>query len=154
MTNVIAWVNIIISIGITIVLFRLADSNKRYSKAAVFRVIVVVLSVLSKFNDNNIFSLATSVWLLCSLYHEYNGHSEMLENINEKLSKRWKELFSIYLAGSVVMSILSSALVLAFSPMFLQYPTVIVGIVIVLAGGFDLVMMIVYLRYLKQTMRL
>lgn len=154
LTNLIAWVNILISIGISIVLFQLADSNKRYSKAAMFRVIVVVLSVLSKFNDSNIFSLATSVLLLCSLYHEYNGHSEMIVNINEKLSKRWKELFNIYLVGSVLVSILSSALVVALSPMFLQYATAIVGIVIVLAGGFDLAMMIVYLLYLKQTMRL
>lgn len=78
----------------------------------------------------------------------------MLVNINEKLSKRWKELFSIYLVGSIVMAILSSALVVALSPIFLQYATVIVGMVVVLAGGFDLVMMIVYLLYLKQTMRL
>lgn len=154
LTNLIAWVNIIISIGITIVLFWLGDSNKRYSKAAVFRGIVVVISILSKASDNNIFSVVTSVLLLCSLYHEYNGHSEVIGNANEKLSKRWKELFSIYLVGSIVMSILSSALVIALSPLFLQYATVIVGMVIVLAGGFDLVMMIVYLLYLKQTMRL
>jgi len=154
LTNLIAWVNIFISIGISIVLFLLAGSNKRYSKAAMFRVIVVVLSILSKFGDNNIFSLATSVLLLCSLYHEYNGHSEMLVNINEKLSKRWKELFNIYIFGSVLVSVLSSAMIIALSPMFLQYGMVIVGIVIALAGGFDLVMMIVYLLYLKQMMKL
>ena len=154
LTNLIAWVNIIISIGISIVLAQLAENNKRYAKAAIFRGIVVVLSILSKFSNNSIFSLITSVLLLCSLYHEYNAHSEMLVNINEKLSKRWKELFSIYLVGSIVMAILSSAFVIALSPLFLQYATVIVGMVVVLAGGFDLVMMIVYLLYLKQTMRL
>ena len=154
LTNLIAWVNIIISIGISIVLAQLAENNKRYAKAAIFRGIVVVLSILSKFSNNSIFSLITSILLLFSLYHEYNAHSEMLVNINEKLSKRWKELFSIYLVGSIVMAILSSAFVIALSPMFLQYATVIVGMVVVLAGGFDLVMMIVYLLYLKQTMRL
>lgn len=154
LTNLIAWVNIIISIGISIVLAQLAENNKRYAKAAIFRGIVVVLSILSKFSNNSIFSLITSILLLCSLYHEYNAHSEMLVNINEKLSKRWKELFSIYLVGSIVMAILSSAFVIALSPLFLQYATLIVGMVVVLAGGFDLVMMIVYLLYLKQTMRL
>ena len=154
LTNLSAWVSIFISIGITIVLFQLADSNKRYSKAAIFRTIVVVLSILSKFMDNNIFSIVTSVLLYCSYYHEYNGHSEMVANIDEKLSKRWKELFVIYLVGSIVMAILSSALVVALSPLFLQYATVIVGIVVVLAGGFDLVMMIVYLLYLKQILNL
>lgn len=52
------------------------------------------------------------------------------------------------------MAILSSALVVALSLIFLQYATVIVGMVVVLAGGFDLVMMIAYLLYLKQMMRL
>jgi len=45
-------------------------------------------------------------------------------------------------------------LVMALSPMFLLYATVIVGMVVVLAGGFDLVMMIVYLLYLNQMLRL
>lgn len=154
LSSLIAWVNILISIGISIVLTQLSASNKRYAKAAIFRGIVVVLSILSKFSNNSIFSLATSVLLLCSLYHEYHAHAEMLVNIDDKLSKRWKDLFSIYLLGSILVTILSSALVVALSPIFLQYATVVVGIVVVLAGGFDLVMMIVYLLYLKQTTRL
>ena len=140
LTNWIEWGNIVISICIGITLFGLADSNKRYSKAAVFRVIVVAISILSKFIDSGILSLVTSIILFCSMYQEYNGHSEVLAGVNEKLSKRWKELFSIYLWGSVLTGILSAAIVISLSALFLQYATVIIGLVLFLSGGFDIVM--------------
>ena len=153
-TSWIGWGNIVISICIAVILIGLADSNIRYQKAAIFRMIVVVISIFSKFMASSILSLATSLFLLCSMYQEYNAHSEVLAGIDEKLTKRWKELFVIYLVGSFLMGALSSVIVISFSPLFLQYATVIVGMVLFLAGGFDIVMRIIYLVYLKQMIKL
>ena len=154
LTNWIGWGNIALSLCIGVVLFGLADSNKRYTKAAVFRVIVVAISIISKFIDSSILSLATSIILFFSMYQEYNAHSEVLVSVNEKLSKRWKELFSIYLIGSILTGILSAAIIISLSALFLQYATAIIGIVLFLSGGFDIVMRIIYLVYLKQVINL
>ncbi|MBR5316832.1 MAG: hypothetical protein IKU39_02955 [Lachnospiraceae bacterium] len=154
LTNWIGWGNIVISNCIAVILFGLADSNTRYQKAAIFRTIVVAISILSKFIDSSILSLATSIILFCSIYQEYNAHSEVLAGVDEKLSKRWKELFSIYLWGSVLTGILSSVIVISLGALFLQYATVIIGIVLFLSGGFDIIMRIIYLVYLKQVINL
>jgi len=153
-TNWIGWGNIVISNCIAIILFGLAESNTRYTKAAIFRTIVVAISILSKFMDSSILSSVISIILFCSLYQEYKAHAEVLAGVDEKLSKRWKDLFSIYLIGSILAGVLSSLIVISLSSLFIQYATVIMIIVLVLSGGFDFIMRIIYLVYLKQMMSL
>ena len=154
MTNWSGWGNIVISSCIVVILLGLADSNKRYTKAAIFRMIAVAISILLKFMDSSILSSVTSIILFCSLYQEYNAHSEVLADVDEKLSKRWKELFGIYLIGSIVVGVLSALIVISLGALFLQYAKAITVVVLVLSGGFDLIMRIIYLVYLKQMMNL
>ena len=108
-----------------------------YAKAAIFKAIVVGISILLKFMDSSILLLLTSIFLCCSMYQEYNAHAERLIDINEKLSKHWKNLFMIYLVAGASIGILNVLIVISLSAVFLQYAIVIMGVVLVLSGGFD-----------------
>ena len=96
-------------------------------------------------------SVVVSICSLVALYQEFCGHAEMMTGIDEKLSKNWHSLFNWNIFGSILVGVFG-AITVVFSVVALVLDAnLIAGLVIALVLGFEVILQIFYLCFLKRT---
>lgn len=157
--NVTAWVNKgITAIGIWC-LFQLQVVNPRYRTAAITRAGAFICGLLtlpvntSGLGLSSILLLVGSACTWITDYQEYHGHSEIAAQWDEKLAKKWNDLFVwevvVALATSVV-SLFGTVLLMAAD----MLTDTITTVIIILSTILGLVLEGLYLLYMKRTLHL
>ena len=118
------------NIGSIICVFLLMFAGKRYRKAAIFGSVQLVCTIglsmipwilafvisqdlLSTDNVNQFYTVAGVINLICGLvgivyvYQLYHAHAEQVQELDGKLSKKWKRLFWWSILASVFSSFFS-----------------------------------------------
>ena len=146
------WISTLVLIVIIVALFKLAPANVRYKKAAIFRGISVGVSfVIYLVPLLGMISIVGSICSFVSLYQEYCGHAEMLNGIDEKLSRKWHTLFNWNVFGGIVLGILAAPLLVVLGVLLIVDTSVITVLTLILITSFDVILRVIYLIYLKQT---
>lgn len=145
------WLNSILSAIVVYILYQLSPVKDRYRKAAIFTGISVVAGLLTSFIDLGVVALVVSICSLVGLYQEYCGHSEMMDGIDNSLAKKWHSLFNWQIFGGIVLGVLGAPIVAVLAALLLLDTNLLTAIVLILVTGFDTVIRIIYLRYLKRT---
>jgi len=145
------WITTIVAIGEVYCLYQLMSVNERYRKAAIFSGIAVGLIVVANVIDFGLFSIIISICSIIGLYQEFNGHSEILLTIDNRLSKKWHTLFYWNLFGGIIVALISVPVVVIASLAVLFDANVISVLAVLVAASFSLILQIVYLVYLKRT---
>lgn len=157
--NITAWVNK----GITVIgiwcLFQLPKVNPRYRTAAITRAGALICGLLtlpvntSGLGLSSILMLAGSTCTWITDYQEYHGHSEIAAQWDEKLAKKWRDLFVWEVVVALGTSIVSlfGTIILASTGMLTD---TITTVVILLTTVLGLVLEGLYLLYMKQTLTL
>lgn len=148
---IVLWVNRILSMATVVVLFKLAPLNKRYKKTAIFACVGLALAVLTVWTDMVALVLVASIFSLVGTYQEYNGHSEMVEIMDAKLAKNWHSLFNWQIFGGILVGLLGGVIVVVCTIAFSTEQEVLTSITLVLMNVLDLILWIIYLRFLKRT---
>lgn len=157
--NVTAWVNKgITAIGIWC-LFQLQVVNPRYRTAAITRAGALICGLLtlpvnrSGLGLSSILLLVGSACTWVTDYQEYHGHSEIAAQWDEKLAKKWKDLFVWEVVVALVTSVVSvfGTVILMAADMLTD---TISTVIIILSTVIGLVLEGLYLLYMKRTLAL
>lgn len=146
----VGWVNIILSFGTLFVIYKLAPVNKRYGKAAIFLAIAFVITLIFRFTTVGVLILVGSICSWIALYQEYSAHSEMLDGVDDKLARKWHSLFNWQIWGGFGLAFLESILVIALAAASTQDADSIATILLALVEGYDIIIKVFYLIYLKR----
>ena len=123
-----SWVIRLTTIATIFVLYKLSLVNARYLKAAIFM----------------------GVTLLTTVFLRGLGHSEMMEEVDARLSKNWRSLFNWELWGGFLIGGITVPIVVAIvlaGPANVELAT---GVTQVFTDGFSIILNIVYLVLLKR----
>ena len=140
-------------LGCGLVLLKLSSQIARYRTAgicflvggminAAFSIIPVPAAGSALAVWGSLVIVAGGIFLMVGEYHEYMGHSELLEGVDWELSDKWRKLWKWYIGCFIAL--LSSIVVVTFSP-FLGLLVTLAAIIVLL------VIMIVKLVYLYRT---
>lgn len=144
------WISRLLTVGVIVCLFRLAPANIRYRKAAVFRTVLFGCSVLTAFGlAASVFTFAGSICSLISIYQEYTGHSEMMNDLDAKLSGKWHTLFLWQIVVGV-LSAFASMVATLFVVMLWMETTLAVVVNAGIIGVAGIIVEIIYLKYLNR----
>lgn len=145
------WINTIVSIGAVFCLYKLMPVSERYRKAAIFSGISVGLTLVSNiFEAGLIVGLAIMICNFIGLYQEFYGHADMLLTIDSRLSGKWHTLFNWNLFGGIIIAMLGAP-VITVAALLLPTEGLIAALAALLVSGFEIVLRIVYLDYIKRT---
>lgn len=145
------WVSRVVSLVPIYALFCLRDVNKRYRKASIFCGISAVGNIISFVLDLNIFiSLLLAVCTLIASFQEYNGHSELSLDKDEKQAKRWRSLFYIELFGGILTFVAGITLV-AFALASDADTAVVSTVTGICVAIITVLFKALYILYLKKT---
>ena len=150
--NVFGWISRIFSLIVVYILYQLAPVNERYKKAAIFSGVAIVIGLLTHFM--NMTMLISLVVIICSLvgtYQEYTAHSDMLDGIDNILARKWHSLFNWQVFGGLFLGVLLSPIIVLLTVLLLLDANILTAITLVVVTGFDLILDLVYLKYLKRT---
>lgn len=140
-------------LGCGLVLLKLSSQIARYRTAgiyflvggminAAFSIIPVPAAGSALAVWGSLIIVAGGIFLMVGEYHEYMGHSELLEGVDWELSDKWRKLWKWYIGCFIAL--LGSIVVITFSPFL--------GLLVTLAATIGvLVIMIVKLVYLYRT---
>lgn len=148
------WINHIVMLAVAYILYQLAPINTRYRKAAVFTGISIVLSILVKFVSVSILTFAVSICSLIAIYQEYNAHFEILVGIDDKLARKWHSLFNWQIVGGLILGVLVAPTIILVAVYFPLDANLLATITLALITGFDTILRLVYLSYLKRMRKL
>ena len=128
------------------VLFILRSESERYRKAGALLLACAAVDALKiiVFGGEGtlalIIGLASAIMALVGIYNEYNGHADVLEGVDDGLSRNWRSLWRWQVYASI--AVMGGALLAA----------VIVGLFFVLGGAISLIVLdILKLVYLWRT---
>ena len=145
------WMNTIIVIATVYCLYKMSPVHERYRKAAMFSGIAIILTLITTISTIGFFSLVGNILSLIALYQEFRAHSEVLLTIDHRLSKKWRTLFNWYIFGSIIVAILGTPVIVLAAVAFVLDENIISVLVAILVGGFEIIIRIFYLVYLKRT---
>ena len=153
------WLSKAISLAVIWSLFQLKAVNPRYRTAAICDTVVWISGLLtapinaSNLGLSGILLLVGSTCSWVAAYQEYHGHSEIAAQWDAKLTKKWSNLFVWEIVSGLAVSLLSTVVttVLAIAEAPSKLPTTIT---IVLSTVIGLAMNLLYLLYMKQTLKL
>lgn len=146
-TNLVTWGE---WICVSICLCKLAGHHERYRKAMLFYGAMMICALFSVvIFPSSLLVTAASVFAVLSAYQEYCGHSELLLDIDKKLSDRWHSLFTWSIISAVLTGFCSVAAVMIVALSGGDSAVMTSVIVSVLAIP-QLVIDIVYLLYIKK----
>ena len=134
-------------------MFRLSDVNERYRTAFLFGLGQLGGSLGNLLLSGSLFTLAVSICSLVAAYQQYQGHSEITEELDPKLSGRWHRLYIWELLVSALLTVGTVGAVFAGVGMDSMLETVI-GVVLMFAVLPGIALEVLYLMYLKKTMAL
>lgn len=133
-------------------MFQLAPANERYIKAGMMRVAMLGCTLITAFLFGSmILTLAASILSIIAVYQEYNGHSELVDEKDAKLSGRWHSLFTWSVLAAVLLSFGTTiAAVILVAADLEGGASHISGIVIGLLSIPQSILEIVYILYIKK----
>ena len=102
-------------------------------------------------NMTMVISLAVVICSLVGTYQEYTAHSDMLDGIDNILARKWHSLFNWEVFGGIFLGVLISPIVVLLTVFLVLDANILTAIILVAVTGFDLILDIVYLKYLKRT---
>lgn len=143
------WVNLVLSLAGAYVLYQLIPVNARYRKAVIFTGIAIVIRFVGNLVEVSALSLGMSICVLIGLYQEFSAHSEMLDGIDHRLSRKWHTLFNWNIFSSIIAGFLGGALLII--GVLLEVDTnVLVVVEIAMIIAVEVIIRVVYLIYLKR----
>ncbi|MBQ6844078.1 MAG: hypothetical protein IJO60_05510, partial [Agathobacter sp.] len=146
------WISTIGSMATVFCLYKLMPVSERYRKATIFTGIsVFFLLIGSIFNTSLLVSPVVMLCYYIGLYQEFYGHAEVLLTIDSALAKKWHALFNWRVFGGIIVAIVSGPIIGILAGVLLYTEDVIVTLAILMANGFELVLKVMYLVYLKRT---
>jgi len=108
LTNITLWISRLLSVGVIVVMFRLAAANGRYRKAAIFSCITLAGNLFNALTSSTVFNLVVSICSIIAEYQEFHGHAEICADKDPALSGRWERLFwwqvGVGIIGGVLLS--------------------------------------------------
>lgn len=113
--NMITWARYVVFLFSAYCLLQLRSVSIRYRKAAVFKGLMVLCSLLNAMMAASL-TLAVSAISILATYLEYVAHAKAIQKTDAALSRKWYRLFNIGLlvsAGSVLVSMVAAALLSA-----------------------------------------
>ncbi len=156
--NWIVWISRAVALATVVCLFQLASAHKRYQKAAFFRAGMLSISLFHAFFSGRTFLiLVSSVFSIIAVYQEYNGHGELVQDLDPGLSRKWKKLFTWQVLCSILVSLLTVTVSVILALLLnsgTNAPTAAATVVQVVAEGMSLALEAVYLIYLNRTIHL
>ena len=111
----ITWARYVVFLFSAYCLLQLRLVSIRYRKAAVFKGLLVLCSLLNAMMAASL-TLAVSAISLLATYLEYVAHAKAIQKRDAALSRKWYRLFNIGLlvsAGSVLVSMVAAAMLSA-----------------------------------------
>lgn len=147
--NVVMWIGKLFAIASVYVLYQLAVVHNRYKKAAIWGCIAIVLNILFVFLSNELVALAASICDLLFTYQEYSGHSDMMNGVDEKLSRNWHSLFNWGVIVGVLMGGISPVIIIVGVLANVEANT-IADMVVGVLGIVNLVLQVVYIYFLYR----
>ena len=113
--NMITWARYVVFLFSAYCLLQLRIVSVRYRKAAIFKGLVVLCSLLNAMMAASL-TLAVSAISILATYLEYVAHAKAIQKTDAELSRKWYRLFNIGLlvsAGSVLVSMVAAAMLSA-----------------------------------------
>ena len=148
--DVTTWISRAIMVAMILCMFQLAPVNRRYKTAAILRAIWLgTLLVGTMLHIPATLVLGTSILSVIAVYHEYHGHSEVIEELDTDLSRKWNSLFIWSFMAPLLLSLGSSLAMVTATFMNLdvaKITAITTGIMRVPQYIID----VVYLLYLKK----
>ena len=131
-------------------MFKLSPANERYKKAAIQRVIVLVLSVASDIlHSGAVLTLIAGTLSIVADYQEYHGHSELVEEKDHQLSGKWASLFIWSIIVGLILGFTSTAagFLAVMADMDTNKATILIGAILAIP---QYIIEIIYILYLKK----
>ena len=148
--DVTTWISRAIMVAMILCMFQLAPVNRRYKTAAILRAIWLgTLLVGTMLHIPATLVLGTSILSVIAVYQEYHGHSEVIEELDTDLSRKWNSLFIWSFMAPLLLSLGSSLAMVTATFMNLdvaKITAITTGIMRVPQYIID----VVYLLYLKK----
>lgn len=144
------WINTMLACVTLFVFYKLAPVKDRYRKAAIFMTITLAINLISKFSNVGFLTFIGSVFSLIALYQEYSAHSDMMDGVDAKLARKWHTLFNWQIIGAILLGFLETVLLVVLVVAFSLDANVVAGLLLVIVEGFDIIIKIFYLMYLKR----
>ena len=157
--SITVWVNRALPLVVIWSLFQIKEVSPRYRTAAITRTGSLICSLLtlpvntSGLGLSSILMLAGSTCLWITEYQEYHGHGELVAEADEKLAKRWKDLFIwevVIALGTSVISIGGVTLLMTMDLLTTTISTILIAVTTVIG----LITEGLYLLYMKRTLNL
>ena len=143
------WVVAAIGVATVYLLFRLASTNPRYQKAAVFAAAAWVCSLIG----GVILVLISLVCDLIAEYQQYHAHGHLLEDRNPRLAGKWRNLFWIQFVGGLLLGLLSGMISLVIVAVTGSEAVDTDTLSTIAVNGLSLVLQVLYLVYLHRTIK-
>ena len=144
------WIGFAVSAATVYLLFRLISANARYKTAALFTGVALVINIL----NIAVLSLAASICALVGQYQEYQAHSELVRERDQKLAGKWSSLFWLQFGVELIMVLLTGLFVGVLVAASGMDAAVVTGLVTVIVAVFSVVLKVLYLSYLNRTVKL
>lgn len=154
-----AWISKALSVVAIWSMFQLKDVNPRYRQAAVFSAAVLVCGLLttpvnsSELGLSSILVLVGAIASWVATYQEYHAHSELVAEQDEKLAKKWNNLFGLEILVGLGVSLFSTVATLVLVSAEMDSGTV-TTIILVVTYIVTLLLELLYLLYMNRTLKL
>lgn len=147
------WISLAISAATVFLMYKLQSANERYFKAAIFGVVPLIISILGRLGISFL-PLLGAICGLVAQYQEFAAHGELIQQWDPKLANKWGSLFWLQFAVTLISTLLGSvfaAVLVASGSMDMETAT---AMIVVAVAMVTLLLEVLYLVYLKKTIRL
>ena len=146
-----SWVIRLTTIATIFVLCKLSPLNTRYLKAAIFSGASLITAILLK--GLGALAIVGAICSLIAVYQEFKGHSELIEEMDAKLSRNWNSLFNWELWGGFLIGGITAPIVVAIGLAGNSNAELATAIVTIAIAGVTLTLDVVYLMLMKRMLK-
>lgn len=144
------WTGRAIMIVMILSLLQLGSIHEGYRKAGTLRAAMLICTLIAALGmGSSVLTLVGSVLSIIAVYREYNTHSELLEGIDPRFAAKWHRLFTWSVVAAILIGFGSTVSVLILSMAGMD-AVGLAPILLLVLGIPDMILGIVYLRYLKK----
>lgn len=153
--DITAWLGRIVQVGMIWCLFQLQPVNPRYRKAAILLAVTQLCGLAGTLISmgGTVLSFAASICAIIANYQEYNGHSELTDGLDPKLSRQWNSLF-LWSIGVGMLGGFASMVTVAIGALAGMDSEMLVSVAVAAILVVEVAFEAVYLRCLNRTLRL
>lgn len=146
------WISRGIMVAMVVCMFQLSSVNQRYWKAGIMRAVMLGCALVTAYLFGSmILTLAASIVSIIAVYQEYNAHSELVADKDEKLSGKWHSLFTWSILAGVLLSFGASVVAVILIAADMEGgASRISGIAVGLLSIPQCVIDVIYILYIKK----